>query len=315
MKISILLNYATSFGEDLYITGTIPALKNADGSPLPMEYSAQGWKITFKTEAKNFRYSFLMKKEGNFIRCEKEDAHEFGAFDKGYKNILILEHIRWNEKCPRMMQSTVFTHALRPDSISKQKCISKAKVPILFQTRTDKAFGSNRIGILGNDRLLGNWLDSGIQEMNSTKGIVYNTFIDADKVKFPLEYKYVIYNDKKECIISWEEGGNHHLNPELSIGTDLIIVNDATPQFNLPAFKGAGTAIPIFSLRSKKSFGCGEFLDLKLLGDWCAKSGQTIIQTLPINDTSVFGTWKDSYPYSAISVYALHPIYLNLEAM
>jgi 4-alpha-glucanotransferase len=315
MKISILLNYATSFGEDLYITGTIPALKNADGSPLPMEYSAQGWKITFKTEAKNFRYSFLMKKEGNFIRCEKEDAHEFGAFDKGYKNILILEHIRWNEKCPRMMQSTVFTHALRPDSISKQKCISKAKVPILFQTRTDKVFGSNRIGILGNDRLLGNWLDSGIQEMNSTKGIVYNTFIDADKVKFPLEYKYVIYNDKKECIISWEEGGNHHLNPELSIGTDLIIVNDATPQFNLPAFKGAGTAIPIFSLRSKKSFGCGEFLDLKLLGDWCAKSGQTIIQTLPINDTSVFGTWKDSYPYSAISVYALHPIYLNLEAM
>ena len=67
MKISILLNYATSFGEDLYITGTIPALKNADGSPLPMEYSAQGWKITFKTEAKNFRYSFLMKKEGNFM--------------------------------------------------------------------------------------------------------------------------------------------------------------------------------------------------------------------------------------------------------
>ena len=304
MKISILLNYATSFGEDLYITGTIPALKKADGSPLPMEYSAQGWKITFKTEAKNFRYSFLMKKEGNFIRCEREDAHEFGPFDKGYKNILILEHIRWDEKSPRMMQSTVFTHALRPDSVSKQKSISKAKVPILFQTRTDKAFGSNRIGILGNDRLLGNWLDSGIQEMNSSKGFVYNTFIDADKVKFPLEYKYLIYNDKKECIISWEEGENHHLNPELSIGTDLIIVNDAAPQFNLPAFKGAGTAIPIFSLRSKKSFGCGEFLDLKLLGDWCAKSGQTIIQTLPIKTNSRRKTQNVRFFYFPIIIHS-----------
>ena len=213
------------------------------------------------------------------------------------------------------MQSTVFTHALRPDSVSKKQNITKAKIPILFQTHCDKAYGENRIGILGNDRSLGNWSDSDIKEMYTSKGLLYNTFIDADKVIFPLEYKYVIYNAKKESIVSWEEGRNHHLNPELSLGTDLIIVNDSQPQFNLPPFKGAGTAIPVFSLRSKKSFGCGEFLDLKLLGDWCAKSGQTIIQTLPINDTSVFGTWKDSYPYSAISVYALHPMYLNLEAM
>jgi 4-alpha-glucanotransferase len=315
MKISILLNFATSFGEDLYITGTIPALKGENDSPLPMEYTPQGWKITFKTEAKNFYYSFLLKKEGEFVRAERSDAHKFGPFEKGFKNVLILEHITWDEKVPRMIKSTVFTKALRPRNIAKSLNLSKFKIPILFQTQTDKVYGYNRIGILGNDRKLGNWSESDIKEMYATEGAHFQTVIDADKVTFPLEYKHVLFNAERESITAWEEGKNLVLNPELSLGTDLIIVNNTQPQFNQPRFKGAGTAIPIFSLRSKKSFGCGEFLDLKLLGDWCAKNGQRIIQTLPINDTSVFGTWKDSYPYSAISVYALHPLYINLEAM
>lgn len=78
-------------------------------------------------------------------------------------------------------------------------------------------------------------------------------------------------------------------------------------------WKGAGTAIPVFSLRSEHDFGIGEFTDLMELVDWAAATGQCIIQTLPVNDTTLTGTWKDSYPYSANSSFALHPIYINLE--
>ena len=80
-----------------------------------------------------------------------------------------------------------------------------------------------------------------------------------------------------------------------------------------PRWKGAGTAIPVFSLRSEKSFGIGEFTDLKLLADWAAATGQSVIQTLPVNDTTMTRTWRDSYPYSANSSFALNPIYINLE--
>ena len=38
-----------------------------------------------------------------------------------------------------------------------------------------------------------------------------------------------------------------------------------------------------------------------------------LIQILPINDTSATHTWLDSYPYAAISAFALHPLYLNLN--
>lgn len=74
----------------------------------------------------------------------------------------------------------------------------------------------------------------------------------------------------------------------------------------------AGTAIPVFSLRSKGSFGVGEFHDLKKMVDWAAMTGQSVIQLLPVNDTTMYGTWEDSYPYNANSTFALHPQFVHL---
>lgn len=77
----------------------------------------------------------------------------------------------------------------------------------------------------------------------------------------------------------------------------------------------AGTAIPVFSLRSEKSFGVGDFGDLKKLIDWAAKTHQQAVQILPINDTTITHTWMDSYPYNSISIYAFHPIYIDLNQL
>ena len=87
------------------------------------------------------------------------------------------------------------------------------------------------------------------------------------------------------------------------------------PKFDRPGFRGAGTAIPVFSLRTESDFGIGEFKDLRPLVDWAAATGQCIIQLLPVNDTTRKGVWKDSYPYSPISSFALHPLYINLQAL
>lgn len=79
-------------------------------------------------------------------------------------------------------------------------------------------------------------------------------------------------------------------------------------------WKAAGTAVPVFSLRSERSFGVGEFSDLKLLVDWAVKTGQKVIQLLPVHDTTMSWTWADSYPYNANSSFALHPQFLHLPA-
>jgi len=85
-----------------------------------------------------------------------------------------------------------------------------------------------------------------------------------------------------------------------------------TFRFQEAPWKGAGVAIPVFSLRTENSWGIGDFCDLKKMVDWAIATGQQLIQTLPVNDTTLTGTQQDSYPYKAISNYALHPIYCSI---
>ena len=71
-----------------------------------------------------------------------------------------------------------------------------------------------------------------------------------------------------------------------------------------------GTAIPVGALKTANSCGVGEFLDLIPFADFCKKSGLKLIQLLPVNDT---GT--ESSPYSALSAFALHPLYISLKSL
>ena len=114
--------------------------------------------------------------------------------------------------------------------------------------------------------------------------------------------------------MSWEGGNNRSIGVEprenaATILAGMRFINSQTP------WKGAGTAIPVFSLRTESDFGVGDFYDLKEMVDWAAAAGQTFLQILPINDTTMTGTWVDSYPYKANSIYALHPMFLRLEAI
>lgn len=82
-------------------------------------------------------------------------------------------------------------------------------------------------------------------------------------------------------------------------------------------WRGAGVAIPMFSVRSENDLGVGEFLDLKLVVDWAADSGFHLVQLLPINDTSVHGMWWDSYPYRYVdtSLSNYYNVFVFLDAI
>ena len=125
------------------------------------------------------------------------------------------------------------------------------------------------------------------------------------------EYKFIV-TDLDGRLLAWEEGWNRRFDYGLPDGDEVRDICVA-PFFNPLRWHGAGTAIPVFSLRSERSFGVGEFRDLKLLADWAAATGQHVIQILPVNDTSCNGSWRDSYPYNANSIFALHPQYISLE--
>ena len=111
------------------------------------------------------------------------------------------------------------------------------------------------------------------------------------------------------------EQGNNRVLYDINLPEEQTLIHDGfmvLPNLN---WKGAGVAIPVFSLRTEKSLGVGEFTDLKVLVDWAKQVGLKMIQILPVNDTTATHTWTDSYPYAAISAFALHPMFLNLDLL
>ncbi len=119
---------------------------------------------------------------------------------------------------------------------------------------------------------------------------------------------------KEKCLYGYEDGGNR-VSGEVAPQGGQIIINDGFARAALTPWRGAGVAIPVFSLRTERSFGVGEFLDLRLMAAWARRAGLKLIQILPVNDTSATHSWMDSYPYAAISAFALHPLYLNLDRL
>ena len=131
-----------------------------------------------------------------------------------------------------------------------------------------------------------------------------------------IEYKFGLYDTAKRKIVSLEWGENRVLEARDFASHQKTIIRDESYRRDAARLpRAAGVAIPVFSLRGEQSLGVGEFADLKPLADWAHGVGLKLIQILPINDTTSSHTWTDSYPYSAISVFALHPIYLRIEDM
>ncbi len=133
------------------------------------------------------------------------------------------------------------------------------------------------------------------------------------------DYTYVVMRDGLIIRTEW----SHHAAKAARVIEDAWIDcpipgcpfprEHQAAKFDIPGWRGAGTAIPVFSLRSADDFGIGEFRDLRPLVDWAAATHQSVIQLLPVNDTTRKGQWADSYPYSPISTFALHPLYIRLQ--
>ncbi|MEE0922982.1 MAG: 4-alpha-glucanotransferase, partial [Paludibacteraceae bacterium] len=168
------------------------------------------------------------------------------------------------------------------------------------------------VAVVGNCPELGDWNADNKLILSDAEFPVWKGDIMV-KSQDIIEYKYLIYDLKTGATVDMEWGENRQI-----WGVEkgkVIMQNDRSFRRTQPRWKGAGVAVPVFSLRTEEGFGIGEFQDLKKMADWAAMTGQQMIQTLPINDTTLRHNNLDSYPYNAVSVFALHPIYINIEQM
>lgn len=167
--------------------------------------------------------------------------------------------------------------------------------------------------LVGDADVLGAWNPDNAPAMHPVGHNMWSVTFDAHGIVSGNIHFKVALRAKKG--VRWEEGENRSITlPDFEHATAYGYTFD-TLTFDSPNLRLAGTVIPLFSIRTERSWGIGDFGDLKAMVDWLVRTGQNVLQLLPVNDTTVTGGEADSYPYNCVSVFALNPIYTDIESL
>jgi len=322
MLVQFQINYKTQFGQQLMLVGSLPSLgnsnaQNAISMTLKNEHSGL-W--IFELELKSsvdFNYRYFVKDNNQNSNIEEWGENRLFKSEKRIKEkILLADYWRNSADHDFILHSTAFTKAiLKPKEIIKTAKLkdnkSKDSIIIKFKPNVLRIKSGHKVAVCGSAKNLGEWADKKAVKLSNLDYPQWCVEVQVQVSEFPVRYKYLIQDEKGKTEF-WEKSADRIFYlPDGEI-PDVIEIGDEKFDYPTNPWKGVGVALPVFSIRSKESFGVGEFADIKKLVDWANEVGVRIIQILPVNDTVAKHTWQDSYPYAAISVYAMHPIYINL---
>jgi 4-alpha-glucanotransferase len=315
MKLQFYLRFRTRVGQSLWICGDREELGNDDPSKaLPMTYlNEEYWSVTLEVKKKSLADTLTYK---YYLRSEEgEQTAEWGKdrtvemFRKELEEIQLID--TWNHAGE---YENVFYTLPFKNVLFKHKAAGSSKhnghPTHYFRVKAPLLQKNEVLCLLGSGHKLKDWSTSK-PLLLSLKGNWWTTALNLSDEALPVAYKYGVYDVKAGKFVRYEDGNNR-----LVLGDGnrkrITVMHDGFAYLPNNTWKAAGVATPVFSLRSQQSFGVGEFSDIKLLADWSSQAGLKLIQILPVNDTIATNTWIDSYPYAAISAFALHPIYINL---
>jgi 4-alpha-glucanotransferase len=317
MRIQFYLRFYTHFGETLFVTGNCDALgANEPLAALPLQYlNDEFWTASIelgKDFENELQYSYILKNDEGEIIQEWGNDRMVEVMKLGADDLTLVD--TWNHAgefenafYTQPFQEVLLPKAkeVKPKSYKNVTHVLKAKAPLLLKDEV--------LCMLGSNDSFANW-NSDKPVLMQHEGNWWTARLNLSKESFPAAYKYGVFNTKTKNFVRYEDGNNRILY-DSNAKKKITILHDGFVQLPNDTWRGAGVSVPVFSLRTANSFGTGEFNDIRLLADWAKKVDLKLIQILPVNDTTATHAWTDSYPYAPISVFALHPIYANLETI
>ena len=307
MKLYFNINFHTKMGEKLQI---LVMEEGSEDKLYFLNYTDNGnWNGEVDYFSKSISYKYQLTDEGGTILDEEFSSHHLNL-PHNYNEFVIYDV--WNKKNfpENYLNNKILKNKLsgfKADKISVLK-----KHTHLFRLEAPIYHPNWKVVMFGNSDALGNWEWLKAVEMAQTDFGIWEAALELPTNQM-IQYKYGLKNTDSGEVFDIEYGDNRWALPN-SEKNMLQIKADHFFKFkSYELYHAAGVAVPVFALRTENGFGVGEFSDLKNLADWAKKTNLSILQILPINDTTANYTWTDSYPYAAISVYALHPQYLSIE--
>ncbi|MBK5194774.1 MAG: 4-alpha-glucanotransferase [Proteiniphilum sp.] len=305
------LNYHTTWGQQVCLCGSSPELGQFDEArAVLLAGDGDNWFAEVNLPGTtDIHYYYFIRQGNSTIRREWGNNRKVHII-KGRKEFLIQD--LWKDKpYHAYLYSSVFTESIFTHK--KEALPSKYySQTVLLNVICPYVKKEQKLVISGDCEVLGRWDLKKARPLSCVDDGEWQIMLDAKTLPHTTTYKFVIADATTGDAVHWEEGGDRVLSAEKAQNNSAVFVEMALQYHHHHFFfKGTGTAIPLFSLRTNDSFGVGDFTDLRKMIDWASLTRQQLIQLLPVNDTTSTKTWRDSYPYSAISIYALHPVYLG----
>ena len=330
MKLKFCIDYRTAWGESLHVNIAYYSLDGTVKRYNLMMQTEDGERWTLETAALESRqhplshivYLYQVENaDGEVLRHEWDMVPRIYYFDSS-KDYMFPD--QWRDMpLPFHLYTNAYLTMMhgRTDEHVEALRLPLFRRTLTFRVSAPQLLPGQAVAICGSHPAIGNWNTSRYLRMEYAGQQEWILTVNALGMIFPLEYKYVVVDDKTHAFVCWEEGDNRVVSvdsidgntSELPDGQVLMLYGEPL-RLREQIWRAAGVAIPVFSLRSEHSYGVGDFGDLRRLVDWAVLTGMRVIQILPVNDTTVNHGWQDSYPYNIISVFALHPHYIDLEA-
>lgn len=319
MKIKFQIDYRTQWGQTIYVSGSGDELGDLDlQKAVPMVAAAgDQWEleVDFNKKEVDLTYRYFLRDEnnGNVLNEFGASRHLYGL-DKALDYVRLRDFWRSETHIDNSLYTSPFEKAFFKRRVKKQETPSSSGM-MRLQLRAPRIGQDYVFGVVGSSGVLGSWDENEVTLMSDEDFPIWKVNVPMPSPEVPFEYKYVIYSLKQKKVVTWENRPNRYFPAFEITKKKSVVVTDEYFQYPVGQWKSAGVAIPVFSLRSESGVGVGEFTDINPLTDWAKKVGMKILQILPVNDTVATHSWVDSYPYAAISVNALHPLYANMKAI
>ena len=320
MKLTFNIEYFTQDGQQLVVCVSNPNKKDGKTDILCYMKSTDGKYWTCSVDYKAavgsaLNYSYGVLHNGQMVRREWQVVtHRLEFCARKADQYVVYDH--WID-LPE--DAHLYTSAVTDCLVGAVLETPKQhffRQTVRLKVRAPQLRKGESLTIVGSDPLLGNWQP--LQSLPMTRHHINEWIVDIDVEKLSsrrLEFKFQTEYAPRNITLLWEQGENRIIDlPEVSNG-EVLVYELPQARFDIPDVRCAGTLVPVFSLRSKTSFGVGDFGDLRKMIDWVSLTRQRVLQVLPINDTTQTHKWTDCYPYSCISIFALHPLYADLTQL
>lgn len=320
IKLHFKLPYKTYWGQRIAVTGNIPVLGSGDlHKSMNLSYNhPDEWiaEIELSPEEINaLRYKYILVNDSNGqIQEEWGDERSIDFVTVDAKHIYALDVWNAPNSLENVFTTSPFKDVLLVDNHPVANLTVDANATHILKVKAPALYENLQICVVGDCAELGNWKIQNPLKLTKINSEDWAVALNLSKVKSDVHYKFGFYDLNLKQFDSFENGFDRTIYKQELKGIKIQKTEGFVNRV-LPDFRAAGVSLPVFSIRTKKSFGVGDFVDLKLLIDWAEKVGLKMIQVLPLNDTNGTKTDLDVLPYAAITAFALNPVYLNLPAL